>query len=95
MSKTDRIEPELKQTAESVFSTLDISPSHAIRLLYTQIELQQGLPFEVRIPLTNTPQDTTRFRRDLRRLQSRGKNRQQLKPVVRRLHETTCQELDF
>ena len=58
MSKTDRIEariePELKHAAESVFSQLGMSPSDAVRLFYKQVELCQGLPFEVRIPNTET-----------------------------------------
>jgi DNA-damage-inducible protein J len=58
MSKTERIEariePELKQAAESVFAKLGISPSDAIRIFYKQVELYQGLPFEVRIPNAET-----------------------------------------
>ena len=58
MSKTDRIEariePELKQAAESVFSKLGMSPSDAIRIFYKQVELCQGLPFPVRIPNAET-----------------------------------------
>jgi DNA-damage-inducible protein J len=58
MSKTDRIEariePELKQAAEAVFSKLGVSPSDAIRIFYKQVELHQGFPFEVRIPNAET-----------------------------------------
>ena len=58
MSKTDRIEariePELKQAAEGVFSKLGMSPSDAIRIFYKQVELCQGLPFEVRLPHADT-----------------------------------------
>ena len=58
MSKTERIEariePELKQAAESVFAKLGMSPSDAIRIFYKQVELCQGLPFEVRIPNAET-----------------------------------------
>ncbi len=54
MSKTDRvevrIESDLKQAAEAVFSKLGVSPSDAIRIFYKQVELHQGFPFEVRIP---------------------------------------------
>ena len=43
MSKTERIEariePELKQAAESVFAKLGMSPSDAIRIFYKQVEL--------------------------------------------------------
>lgn len=58
MSKTDRIEAriesELKQAAEAVFSKLGVSPSDAIRIFYKQVELHQGFPFEVRIPNAKT-----------------------------------------
>jgi DNA-damage-inducible protein J len=58
MNKTERIEariePELKQAAESVFAKLGMTPSDAIRIFYKQVELCQGLPFEVRIPNAET-----------------------------------------
>ena len=58
MSKTDRvevrIESDLKQAAEAVFSKLGVSPSDAIRIFYKQVELHQGFPFEVRIPNAET-----------------------------------------
>jgi len=45
-----RIDPELKNKAERVFKELGLSSSQAITLFYKQVELQQGLPFTVRIP---------------------------------------------
>jgi len=45
-----RIEPEVKEQAESILSTLGISASSAINMFYKQIILQRGLPFEVKIP---------------------------------------------
>jgi len=45
-----RIEPELKETVENIFQQLGLSTSEAINLFYKQVELQQGLPFEVKIP---------------------------------------------
>lgn len=45
-----RIEPDLKQQAENILSTLGITASNAITLFYKQIILQKGLPFEVKIP---------------------------------------------
>jgi DNA-damage-inducible protein J len=58
MSKTDRIEaridPDLKQAAEAIFSKLGVSPSDAIRMFYKQVELHQGFPFEVRLPNAET-----------------------------------------
>ncbi len=58
MAKTEmiraRVEPDLKHDAEAVFSTLGMSPTEAITLFYKQVALQQGLPFEVRIPNAET-----------------------------------------
>ncbi len=45
-----RIEPDLKEQAESILSALGISASNAITMFYTQIILQKGLPFEVKLP---------------------------------------------
>ncbi len=45
-----RIDPDLKNRAERVFRELGLSSSQAITLFYKQVELQQGLPFIVRIP---------------------------------------------
>ena len=45
-----RVEPSLKHKAENVFDTLGLTPTEAITLFYTQVTLQRGLPFEVKIP---------------------------------------------
>lgn len=45
-----RIEPELKEKAESILAELGIPASNAITMFYRQIILQQGLPFEVKLP---------------------------------------------
>jgi DNA-damage-inducible protein J len=45
-----RIDPEIKIRAERVFRALGITSSQAITLFYKQVELQQGLPFIVKIP---------------------------------------------
>ena len=45
-----RIEPDVKEKAESILSTLGIPASSAINMFYKQIILQRGLPFEVKIP---------------------------------------------
>ena len=45
-----RIDPEIKHSAERVFRELGITSSQAITLFYRQVELQQGLPFIVKIP---------------------------------------------
>lgn len=45
-----RIDTDLKKNAENILSKLGISPSSAIQMLYSQIVLTQGLPFELRLP---------------------------------------------
>ena len=45
-----RIEPEVKEQAEEILSSLGIPASNAINMFYKQIILQRGLPFEVKIP---------------------------------------------
>ena len=45
-----RIDANLKENAEGILAQLGISPSGAIQMLYSQIVLQQGMPFELRLP---------------------------------------------
>lgn len=45
-----RIEPDVKEQAESILSALGIPASNAINMFYKQIILQRGLPFEVKMP---------------------------------------------
>ena len=45
-----RIEPEIKEQAESILATLGIPTSNAINMFYKQIILNNGIPFEVKIP---------------------------------------------
>ena len=49
-----RVEPELKRQAEDLFSQLGLSAAEAITLFYRQTTLQQGLPFAVKLPNTET-----------------------------------------
>ena len=51
-----RIEPDVKEQAESILSTLGIPASNAINMFYKQIILNRGLPFDVKIP-TARPAD--------------------------------------
>lgn len=46
-----RIEPDVKEQAESILATLGIPASNAINMFYKQIILNRGLPFEVKIPV--------------------------------------------
>lgn len=45
-----RIEPEVKEQAEHILAQLGIPASNAINMFYKQIILQNGLPFEVKLP---------------------------------------------
>lgn len=47
-----RIEPEVKEQAESILSALGIPVSNAINMFYKQIILQRGIPFEMKLPQT-------------------------------------------
>ena len=49
-----RLEPELKEHAEKVFRQLGLSVTQAITLFYKQVEMQNGLPFNVVIPTRET-----------------------------------------
>jgi len=54
MSKTQtiraRVKPALKRDAEAVLRKLGLTSSEAITLFLTQIKLNKGLPFPVRVP---------------------------------------------
>ena len=58
MNKTStvraRIEPDLKDKAEEVFRKLGLTSTQAITLFYKQVELRNGLPFDVVIPHATT-----------------------------------------
>lgn len=49
-----RIEPELKEGAEAVLERLGLNATQAITLFYKQVEMHQGLPFDVAIPSETT-----------------------------------------
>ena len=59
MAKTSnlyaRIEPDVKEQAESILSALGIPVSNAINMFYKQIILQRGIPFEVKLPAPSVP----------------------------------------
>lgn len=50
-----RIEPDVKEQAESILSALGIPVSNAINMFYKQIILQRGLPFAVKLPAAPVP----------------------------------------
>jgi len=49
-----RIEPTLKNNAEQILKKLGLSNAEAIRLFYTQICLNKGLPFSIKLPNEKT-----------------------------------------
>ena len=49
-----RIEPDLKKHTEEIFQHLGLSVTQAITLFYKQVEVRNGLPFNVVIPTSDT-----------------------------------------
>ena len=49
-----RLEPDLKDHAETVFHRLGLNATQAITMFYKQVELRDGLPFDVVIPSATT-----------------------------------------
>ena len=62
-----RIQPKLKAQAEAVFHRLGLNATQAITLFYKQVELREGLPFEIVIPASTTKRmfESTDAGRDL------------------------------
>lgn len=58
MSKTAmiraRTEPKLKNKVEQIFEALGLSSSEAINLFYHRVEIENGLPFDLKIPNAET-----------------------------------------
>ncbi len=51
---TIRIDPALKQETEKILRDMGLTPSLAITLFYTQINLQHELPFQIDLPNNET-----------------------------------------
>ena len=45
-----RMDTALKENVENILSQLGLTSSDAIKLFYKQIELNGGLPFELKVP---------------------------------------------
>ncbi len=45
-----RIDPQLKKDVEGILNDLCVTPSALIQMLYGQIKLTKGIPFEIKIP---------------------------------------------
>lgn len=58
MAKTEmiraRIEPRLKHEVEDILDELGLSVTEAITLFYKQVQLNKGIPFEIKIPNATT-----------------------------------------
>ena len=50
-----RIEPEVKNQAESILAALGIPVSNAINMFYKQIIIHRGIPFELKLPALPLP----------------------------------------
>ena len=48
-----RIEPNVKEQAESILDSLGIPASNAINMFYKQIILQKGIPFDLKLPVNH------------------------------------------
>lgn len=77
MSKTatirTRIEPRLKSEVEDILAQLGLTASETVQLLYRQIKLQRGLPFDVRLPnpLTTRTLNGSKAGRNVKRFGSK------------------------
>ena len=45
-----RIDPTLKKEVDAILDKLNVTPSALIQMLYGQIKLNNGIPFEIKIP---------------------------------------------
>ena len=45
-----RVEPEIKEQAESVLNQLGIPMSNAVSMFLRQVVIQRGIPFEMKLP---------------------------------------------
>ena len=67
-----RIEPELKNEAETILSGLGVAVSNAINMFYRQIVIHRGLPFAVQFPARHIPNIATMTDAELDAEVSRG-----------------------
>jgi len=47
-----RLDPGLKEQAESVLGQLGIPVSNAVNIFLKQVVMQRGIPFDVKLPVT-------------------------------------------
>lgn len=49
-----RVNPDLKEEAEAIFEMLGLNATEAITLFYKQVQLNHGIPFDLKIPNKTT-----------------------------------------
>jgi len=59
-----RIDADLKAGAESILKQIGVSSAEAIRMFYRQIEMNNGIPFEVKIPNKLTSETLAKSEKD-------------------------------
>lgn len=59
-----RMEPELKNEAESILKNLGLNPTDAITMFYTQITLKKGIPFSINLEEGDIPENYLTIKSD-------------------------------
>lgn len=59
-----RIDPELKSDAESILTSIGLSPTEFVRMSLRQLVMRRGLPFDASIPNGETIEALEESRRD-------------------------------
>src|SRR3990170_2520828 len=85
-----RIEPELKKDSAKVLKRLGISITEAVNLFLSQVRLQKGLPFEVKIPNKTTldtfkKTDAGKALNKYKNMEKRGKDIDKLNAIMQKL----------
>lgn len=64
---TAKIDYQLKDNVEAIFQELGLTTTEAISLFYKQVQLEKGLPFEIKIPkdITKTTFEKTDHQEEL------------------------------
>ena len=52
-----RVEPEVKEQAETILNQLGIPMSNAVGMFLRQVVIQRGIPFEMKLPV-NLPKNS-------------------------------------
>lgn len=67
-----RIDPDLKAQGELILKELGMSTTELVRMTFRQLVMRKGLPFDVKIPNTETPNtETIEAMEELRNPQTR------------------------